>query len=140
MRFCCCCCFLILLFTLRNLNIQSIFGFTNCCRWIFVQGCNFGGEVPEEQKLRGRAPDVSAVSPHHQGSNHQGRRELGLSEIAFAPAPARIVGGGPTKDGARLITRSAKRRKGPVKTEGSTRWRPLIEDKVRMIFSPGLSL
>ena len=86
-----------------------------CCGWIFVRACYFEGKNPEEQKLRGRAPDVCAASPRHRGGNRRGRWELGLSEITFTPAPARIVGG------ARHITRPVKKREGLVKSEGSTR-------------------
>ena len=40
---------------------------------------------------------------------------------AFTPALARIVDGGSTEAGARLVTRLEKKRKGLVKIRGSTR-------------------
>ena len=52
----------------------------DCYRWIFVRGCNFGGEAHGEQQPRGRAPYFSAASPRHQGSYHRGSRGLGLSD------------------------------------------------------------
>ena len=79
-----------------------------CCRWVFIRGCSFGDEVPGEQQQRGRTAGVSAASPRHQGSYHWGNRELGLSEITFAPVPTRRVGGDVTKGEAHLLIRSSE--------------------------------
>ena len=85
--------------TARTLGIG-----VRCCRWIFVRGCSFGGEVPEEQQPRGRRPVVSITSIHQQESLPRGGKERGLSKMTLGFVPSRTAGKGVTEGGAKLVT------------------------------------
>ena len=106
----------------KGLPVKVFHERTAWYRWIFVRGCNFGGETPGEQKLQGRALDVCVASPHLEeaivgGDGSWGCRRLpslqhsrGHSKGA-PPKVQPVLSQGPRrrgKDWSRLKARPAK--------------------------------